>query len=144
MHCKLTFKKKLFRESDEAISEPMFVQLSYVQVCNIGYSNIDKFNLCSTMISHAHLNHGLNLFSGFGDTDFFSQLQHDYVLGNYPVGRDDAAQLSALQILVEIGFVGSPESCKLVDLLFYFILFFPSYLAANFASKAWQSLSFCF
>lgn len=71
MHCKLTFKKKLFRESDEAISEPMFGQLSYVQVCNIGYSNIDKFNLCSTMISHAHLNHGLNLFSGFGDTDFF-------------------------------------------------------------------------
>lgn len=66
---------------------------------------------------------------------FFSQLQHDYVLGNYPVGRDDAAQLSALQILVEIGFVGSPESCKLVDLLFYFILFFPLYLAANFASK---------
>lgn len=75
---------------------------------------------------------------------FFSQLQHDYVLGNYPVGRDDAAQLSALQILVEIGFVGSPESCKLVDLLFYFILFFPLYLAANFASKAWQSLIFCF
>ncbi|TXG59215.1 hypothetical protein EZV62_013788 [Acer yangbiense] len=69
LHCKLTFKKKLFRESDEAVTDPMFVQLSYVQ------------------------------------------LQHDYVLGNYPVGRDDAAQLSALQILVEIGFVGNPESC---------------------------------
>jgi hypothetical protein len=39
------------------------------------------------------------------------QLQHDYILGNYPVGRDDAAQLSALQILVEIGFVDNPESC---------------------------------
>ncbi|KAM7274397.1 hypothetical protein ACFE04_029061 [Oxalis oulophora] len=35
----------------------------------------------------------------------YVQLQHDYMLGNYPVGRDDAAQLSALQILVEIGFV---------------------------------------
>ncbi|KAK1259808.1 hypothetical protein QJS04_geneDACA001425 [Acorus gramineus] len=69
LHCKLSFKKRLFRESDEAISDPMFVQLSYVQ------------------------------------------LQHDYMLGNYPVGRDDAAQLSALQILVEIGFVGNPESC---------------------------------
>ncbi|KAK4384004.1 Kinesin-like protein KIN-14I [Sesamum angolense] len=67
LHCKLTFKKKLFRESDEAITDPMFVQLSYVQ------------------------------------------LQHDYVLGNYPVGRDDAAQLSALQILAEIGYVVLPK-----------------------------------
>ncbi|GMP36359.1 hypothetical protein CsSME_00008505 [Camellia sinensis var. sinensis] len=25
LHCKLTFKKKLFRESDEAIGEPMFL-----------------------------------------------------------------------------------------------------------------------
>lgn len=29
---KLLFKKKLFRESDEAITEPQFVKLSYVQV----------------------------------------------------------------------------------------------------------------
>lgn len=34
LHCKLTFKKKLFRESDEAVADPMFVQLSYVQVRN--------------------------------------------------------------------------------------------------------------
>lgn len=36
LQCKLLFKKRLFRESDEAITEPMFVQLSYVQVqcCN--------------------------------------------------------------------------------------------------------------
>jgi hypothetical protein len=40
----------------------------------------------------------------------FLQLQHDYILGNYPVGRDDASQLSALQILVEIGFIDNPES----------------------------------
>ena len=33
--CKLTFKKKLFRESDEAVTDPMFVQLSYVQVCMV-------------------------------------------------------------------------------------------------------------
>lgn len=70
LHFKLIFKKNLFRESDEAVGEPMFVQLSYVQ------------------------------------------LQHDYMFGNYPVGRDDAAQLSALQILVEIGFVTNPESCS--------------------------------
>lgn len=43
--------------------------------------------------------------------NFILQLQHDYILGNYPVGRDDAAQLSALQILVEIGFVGNLELC---------------------------------
>lgn len=34
LHCKLIFKKKLFRESDEAVADPMFVQLSYVQVCS--------------------------------------------------------------------------------------------------------------
>lgn len=39
------------------------------------------------------------------------QLQHDYILGNYPIGRDDASKLSALQILAEIGFVRRPESC---------------------------------
>lgn len=36
LHCKLIFKKKLFRESDEAVADPMFVQLSYVQVCSFG------------------------------------------------------------------------------------------------------------
>ncbi|KAG9131098.1 hypothetical protein Leryth_023682 [Lithospermum erythrorhizon] len=60
LHCKLTFKKKLFRESDESVTDSMFVQLCYVQ------------------------------------------FQHDYIFGNYPVGRDDAAQLSALQILTAI------------------------------------------
>ena len=42
--------------------------------------------------------------------DVLLQLQHDYILGNYPIGRDDASQLSALQILAEIGFVSTPES----------------------------------
>lgn len=32
---KLLFEKQLFRESDEAITEPMFVQLSYIQVCSV-------------------------------------------------------------------------------------------------------------
>lgn len=40
LHCKLIFKKKLFRESDEAVTEPMFVQLSYVQVCQFAYSEL--------------------------------------------------------------------------------------------------------
>lgn len=37
------------------------------------------------------------------------QSQYDYLLGNYPVGKDDAAQLAALQILAEIGSVATPE-----------------------------------
>ncbi|KAF8409844.1 hypothetical protein HHK36_002362 [Tetracentron sinense] len=94
LHCKLTFKKKLFRESDEAVADPMFVQLSYVQ------------------------------------------LQHDYILGNYPVGRDDAAQLSALQILVEIGFVGSPESCT--DWTSLLERFLPRQIAITRAKRDWE------
>ncbi|THG04256.1 hypothetical protein TEA_026586 [Camellia sinensis var. sinensis] len=94
LHCKLTFKKKLFRESDDAIGDPMFVQLSYVQ------------------------------------------LQHDYILGNYPVGRDDAAQLSALQILVEIGSVDSPESC--IDWTSLLEHFLPRQIAITRAKREWE------
>ncbi|XP_068648148.1 kinesin-like protein KIN-14I isoform X2 [Aristolochia californica] len=94
LHYKLSFKKRLFRESDEAVIDPMFVQLSYVQ------------------------------------------LQHDYILGNYPVGRDDAAQLSALQILVEIGFVGSPELCsEWTSLLERFL---PRQIAITRARREWE------
>ncbi|XP_059645600.1 kinesin-like protein KIN-14E [Cornus florida] len=94
LHCKLTFKKKLFRESDEAVADPMFVQLSYVQ------------------------------------------LQHDYILGNYPVGRDDAAQLSALQISVEIGFVANPESCT--DWTSLLERFLPRQIAITRAKREWE------
>jgi len=62
--------------------------------------------------------------------DMLLQLQHDYILGNYPIGRDDAAQLSALQILAEIGFVRRPESCTLV--------IFNVHLVINFISKAFS------
>lgn len=94
LHCKLTFKKKLFRESDEAVADPMFVQLSYVQ------------------------------------------LQHDYIMGNYPVGRDDAAQLSALQILVDIGFVGTPESST--DWNSLLERFLPRQIAITRAKREWE------
>ncbi|XP_059455207.1 kinesin-like protein KIN-14E, partial [Corylus avellana] len=94
LHCNLTFKKKLFRESDEAVTDPMFVRLSYVQ------------------------------------------LQHDYISGNYPVGRDDAAQLSALQILVEIGFVDNPESCT--DWNSLLERFLPRQNAINLAKREWE------
>ncbi|KAE8723145.1 Kinesin-like calmodulin-binding protein [Hibiscus syriacus] len=94
LHCKLIFKKKLFRESDEAVMDPMFVQLCYFQ------------------------------------------LQHDYILGNYPVGRDDAVQLSALQILAEIGFVGSPESCTDWNTLLE--RFLPRQIAITRARREWE------
>ncbi|KAF5751772.1 putative calmodulin binding protein [Tripterygium wilfordii] len=94
LHCKLTLKKKLFRESDEAVADPMFVQLSYVQ------------------------------------------LQHDYILGNYPVGRDDAAQLSALQILVDIGYLSSPETCP--DWISLLERFLPRQIAITRAKREWE------
>ncbi|KAK7360418.1 hypothetical protein VNO77_02411 [Canavalia gladiata] len=94
LHCKLIFKKKLFRESDEAVTDPMFVQLSYVQ------------------------------------------LQHDYILGNYPIGRDDAAQLSALQILAEIGFVSTPESCT--DWNSLLERFLPRQISMTRAKREWE------
>ncbi|THU58137.1 hypothetical protein C4D60_Mb03t11010 [Musa balbisiana] len=94
LHCKLIFKKRLFRESDEAVADPMFVQLSYVQ------------------------------------------LQHDYMLGNYPVGRDDAAQLSALQILVDIGSVENPDSC--VEWISLLERFLPRQIAVTRAKRDWE------
>ena len=42
LHCKLIFKKKLFRESDESVADPMFVQLSYVQVCNLNLKSFES------------------------------------------------------------------------------------------------------
>lgn len=94
LHCKLVFKKRLFRESDEAVADPMFVQLLYVQ------------------------------------------LQHDYILGNYPVGRDDAAQLSALQILAEIGYIDQPESnSEWASLLERFL---PRQIAITRAKREWE------
>lgn len=58
---KIIFKKKMFRETDETITEPRFVALSYIQA------------------------------------------QHDYLSGQYPVIREDAAQMCALQIQAEYG-----------------------------------------
>ncbi|XP_076894530.1 kinesin-like protein KIN-14I [Bidens hawaiensis] len=92
--CKLIFRKKFFRESDEAIADPVFVHLSYVQ------------------------------------------LQHDYFLGNYPVAKDDAAQLSALQILVEIGYVVKPETRT--DWTLLLERFLPRQIAITRAKRDWE------
>ncbi|KAL3515048.1 hypothetical protein ACH5RR_021950 [Cinchona calisaya] len=78
LHSKLTFKKTSFQEWDEAITDPMFLQLSYIE------------------------------------------LQHDYILGNHPAGKDDAAQLCALQILVEVGYLDGLESWMETKFVFLF------------------------
>ena len=81
---KLLFKKKMFRETDETISEPRFVSLSYIQA------------------------------------------QHDYISGQYPVIRDDASQMCALQIQAEHGpgletkekeFEAAVEQCMVPSIL---------------------------
>ena len=58
---RLLFKKRMFRETDETVTETVFVNLSYVQA------------------------------------------QFDYLQGNYPVVRDDASQMCALQLQAETG-----------------------------------------
>ncbi|OIT37934.1 PREDICTED: kinesin-like calmodulin-binding protein homolog [Nicotiana attenuata] len=66
----------------------------------------------------------------------YVQLQHDYILGNYPVGKDDAAQMSALQILVDIGYVDGPQSRKdWPSLLEYFL---PRQIAVTRAKWEWE------
>ena len=57
----LLFKKKVFREQDDHVTEPAFVNLSYAQA------------------------------------------QNDFLQGNYPVVKEDASQMCALQILVSHG-----------------------------------------
>ncbi|KAL9328352.1 hypothetical protein ACSQ67_003355 [Phaseolus vulgaris] len=64
------------------------------------------------------------------------ELQHDYILGNYPIGRDDASQLSALQILAEIGFVRRPESCT--DWNSFLERFLPRQIAMTRAKREWE------
>ena len=58
---RLVFKKRMFRDTDEAVQEAMFVNLSYLQA------------------------------------------KHDYLAGNYPVGREEAIRLAAFQIQAEDG-----------------------------------------
>eukprot|EP00899_Mesostigma_viride_P014526 jgi/Mesvir1/23074/Mv10000-RA.2 len=93
IQCKILFKKRLFRETDEGITEPMFINLSYVQA------------------------------------------QHDYLLGNYPVGRDDAAQLAALQIISEIG-SGQPETS---DWAVHIEKYIPKQVLMTRAKRDWET-----
>ncbi|CAL55645.1 FERM/acyl-CoA-binding protein, 3-helical bundle [Ostreococcus tauri] len=70
MQTGLLFKKRMFRETDESITEPTFILLSYVQA------------------------------------------KHDFLMGNYPLSRDDSALLAALQVQAEEGprFVDDPAA----------------------------------
>ncbi|KAL0906305.1 hypothetical protein M5K25_024788 [Dendrobium thyrsiflorum] len=94
LHIKLVFKRRLFKESDEGVSDPIFLHLSYIQI------------------------------------------QHDYLLGNYPSGRNNAAQLTALQILAEIGFVDNPDSCVMWTSLLE--RFLPREIAIKRPKRKWE------
>ncbi|KAH9307930.1 hypothetical protein KI387_035841, partial [Taxus chinensis] len=92
---KLVFKKCLFRDTDDSITEPMFMKLSYVQS------------------------------------------QYDYLIGNYPVGRDDGVQLAALQIFAEVGCVENLESS--LDFSALVERNIPRQLASSRAKKEWEA-----
>ncbi|XP_057858712.2 kinesin-like protein KIN-14I [Cryptomeria japonica] len=92
---KLVFKKSLFCDLDDSITEPTFVKLTYIQS------------------------------------------QHDYLIGNYPVERDDGVQLAALQILVEIGHVENHES--LPDFSALVEHYLPRELASSRAKTEWEA-----
>ncbi|XP_020590993.1 kinesin-like protein KIN-14I isoform X2 [Phalaenopsis equestris] len=66
----------------------------------------------------------------------YIQVQHDYLLGNYPSKRNYAAQLTALQILAEIGFEYNPESCVLWTSLLE--RFLPRQIAMRRAKRKWE------
>lgn len=57
LHFKLTFKKKLFRETDEAVADPMFIQLSYVQVrMLLSWLSYKLYSLTSSVVSNGFMN----------------------------------------------------------------------------------------
>lgn len=138
---KILFKKRMFRETDETITEPQFITLSYVQVCPASELQSTWFAPCKHKNNracvgvYAHClvrrdqgkeNHVLGMialcllnydpgsirapFSTFvcqfcAETwgCACTQAQHDYLAGNYPVVREDAAQMCALQMQAECG-----------------------------------------
>eukprot|EP01025_Chloroclados_australasicus_P032418 TRINITY_DN32899_c0_g1_i1.p1 TRINITY_DN32899_c0_g1~~TRINITY_DN32899_c0_g1_i1.p1 ORF type:complete len:1110 (-),score=97.44 TRINITY_DN32899_c0_g1_i1:611-3745(-) len=79
---KLLFKKRMFRETDESITESTFVNLSYIQA------------------------------------------QHDFLEGNYPVIREDAAQFCALQISAKhgAGLLSDRDSSKFLECMEQYII----------------------
>lgn len=89
---KLLVKKKLFKETDEAISESQFINLSFVQA------------------------------------------QYDYLLGNYPVVKEDAAQLCALQALAEHGSVIFSKEDELMHTLQRYI---PKHAFGDYTPEGW-------
>ena len=77
---RLVFKKRMFRDADESVTEPMFISLSYLQA------------------------------------------KHDYLGGNYPVGKEDATQLAAFQIQAEEGAgLGQGDSATLATGMHRFV-----------------------
>jgi hypothetical protein len=97
---KILFKKRMFRETDETITEPQFVTLSYVQVCRL----LVPLRITSNMSQGISFYYASMMCDGQPSPRIsLLQAQHDYLAGNYPVVREDAAQMCALQMQAEAG-----------------------------------------
>jgi FERM central domain len=94
---RLLFKKRMFRETDEAISEPIFISLSFVQAQH-DYLEVSGIAPCTTCCTTA-------VVLAFGVQDKGLQANSSWLApqGNYPVVMEDAAQMAALQIHAEFG-----------------------------------------
>ena len=149
----ILFKKRMFRETDETITEPQFVTLSYVQVhaLSAGAPLLQPRSFLGPWLCSMHMQrkgdmpvvlaavpcrrttllHGTaasayrpgvtgaqrSAAAGAGRAQTqlavpatlnpahacTAQAQHDYLSGNYPVVREDAAQMASLQMQAEAG-----------------------------------------
>lgn len=108
--------KEKFCTANLYLRNASFVSLMRLWLIRCSFSyHMSRYWFASHLKCLQFLGYASNLVSNIALTNTLPrQLQHDYILGNYPVGRDDAAQLTALQILVEIGFIDNPESCVYV------------------------------
>jgi hypothetical protein len=96
---RLLFKKRMFRETDEAISEPIFISLSFVQAQH-DYLEVCH-DACTHLLQCAHVqSHTVGRPAFRFDTPWMHALA---LQGNYPVVMEDAAQMAALQIHAEFG-----------------------------------------
>lgn len=109
---RLLFKKRMFRETDEAISEPIFISLSFVQAQHDYLEVCFRKQTSSATNSMLASNTGLSTWCRVLHRTV-QRLQQCVVVeccymyailqGNYPVVMEDAAQMAALQIHAEYG-----------------------------------------
>lgn len=98
---RMLFKKRMFRETDEAVSEPQFINLSYIQARRAADCAAPACSGAACQLPKAPRLPGGGPRMCLAPLPLHDpQAQHDYLAGNYPVVRDDAAQMAALQMQV--------------------------------------------